>query len=89
MALAAEPDLLIMDEPTTALDVTTEATILDLIQELKEKFNTAILYITHNLGVVARICDRVGVMYLGKLVEGGRCMETLQNAQTSLHDSTA
>lgn len=69
MALAAEPDLLIMDEPTTALDVTTEATILDLIQELKEKFNTAILYITHNLGVVARICDRVGVMYLGKLVK--------------------
>ena len=71
MALACDPELLIMDEPTTGLDVTTEARILDLVQELKQKFNSAILYITHNLGVVAKIADRVGVIYAGELVEYG------------------
>lgn len=69
MALARDSDLLIMDEPTTALDVTTEAVILDLVTTLKEEHHIAILYITHDLGVVARICDRVGVMYMGRLVE--------------------
>jgi len=69
MALALEPDLLIMDEPTTALDVTTEAVVLDIINDLKARLNIAILYITHNLGVVAKICDRVGVLYAGRLVE--------------------
>ena len=58
-----------MDEPTTSLDVTTEAVVLDLIRELLEEFQTAVLYITHNLGVIARICHRVGVMYAGQLVE--------------------
>lgn len=69
MALLNNPALLIMDEPTTALDVTVEAAVLDLIAELRRDFDTAILFISHNLGVIARICDRVGVMYAGELVE--------------------
>ena len=69
MALLNNPSLLIMDEPTTALDVTVEAAVLDLIAELKERFNTATLYITHNLGVVARVSDRLAVMYAGEIVE--------------------
>ncbi|MDH4135660.1 MAG: ABC transporter ATP-binding protein [Anaerolineae bacterium] len=71
MALLNNPALLIMDEPTTALDVTVEAVVLDLIEDLKRDFDTAIVYITHNLGVVARVCDYVGVMYAGELVERG------------------
>ena len=71
MALSCDPGLLIMDEPTTGLDVTTEAHILDLVQELKQEFHAAILYITHNLGVIAKIADRVGVIYAGELVEHG------------------
>ncbi len=69
MALLNDPALLIMDEPTTALDVTVEAAVLDLIAELQTKFDTAIMYISHNLGVVARVSDRVGVMYAGTMVE--------------------
>jgi peptide/nickel transport system ATP-binding protein len=69
MALLANPDLLIMDEPTTGLDVTVEATVLDLVAELRRELETAIFYISHNLGVIARICDRVGVMYAGELIE--------------------
>ncbi len=69
MALLNNPSLLIMDEPTTALDVTVEAAVLDLIAELKERYNTATLYITHNLGVVARVSDRLAVMYAGEIVE--------------------
>lgn len=69
MALSTDPDLLIMDEPTTALDVTTEAVILDLINQLKEEFDSTIIYISHNLGVIARICDRAAVMYAGEVVE--------------------
>lgn len=71
IALTTNPVLLIMDEPTTALDVTTEAVILDLVRDLLPEFQTAVLYITHNLGVVARLCDRVGVMYAGELMEVG------------------
>ena len=71
MAFACNPELLIMDEPTTGLDVTTEAHILDLVAELKQKHGSAILYITHNLGVVARFCHRVLVMYAGEIVEEG------------------
>ena len=70
-ALVTSPQLLIMDEPTTALDVTTEAVILDLVHDLLQEYRTAVLYITHHLGVVRRICDRVGVMYAGELVEQG------------------
>lgn len=69
MALLNEPALLIMDEPTTALDVTVEAAVLDLIDELRHEFDAAILYISHNLGVIAQVCDRVGVMYVGTIVE--------------------
>jgi peptide/nickel transport system ATP-binding protein len=69
MAMLNNPTLLIMDEPTTALDVTVEATVLDLVAELKEKYRTATLYISHNLGVVARVSDRVAVMYAGEIVE--------------------
>jgi peptide/nickel transport system ATP-binding protein len=68
-ALLNNPALLIMDEPTTALDVTVEAAVLDLIAELRRDFDTAIMYITHNLGVVARVSTRVGVMYAGEMVE--------------------
>jgi peptide/nickel transport system ATP-binding protein len=71
MALACNPDLLIMDEPTTGLDVTTEAQILDLVEALKKRFSSAILYISHNLGVIARISDHVVVMYAGQVVERG------------------
>ncbi|MEM1331447.1 MAG: ABC transporter ATP-binding protein [Planctomycetota bacterium] len=69
MALACEPDVLIADEPTTALDVTIQAQILDLMGTLKEKLNTAIMLITHDLGVVAQVCDRVMVMYAGRVIE--------------------
>jgi peptide/nickel transport system ATP-binding protein len=69
MAMLNKPALLIMDEPTTALDVTVEAAVLDLVAELRREFDTAILFISHNLGVVARVCDRVGVMYAGEIVE--------------------
>jgi peptide/nickel transport system ATP-binding protein len=69
MALACNPEVLIADEPTTALDVTTQAQILDLMLELKEKLGTAIILITHDLGVVAETCERVIVMYAGRMVE--------------------
>ena len=69
MALMTNPSLLIMDEPTTALDVTTQAVVLDLVSELKREFDSAILYITHDLGVITKICDRVGVMYAGEFME--------------------
>lgn len=71
MALISAPQLLILDEPTTSLDVTTQAEILDLLKELIHHRETSVLYVTHNLGVVAQICDRVGVLYAGELVEEG------------------
>jgi peptide/nickel transport system ATP-binding protein len=71
MALAAEPSLLILDEPTTALDATVEAEVLDLIAALREEFDTSVLFISHNLAVIAKMCDRVGVLYAGELIEEG------------------
>jgi len=79
MALACEPDLLVADEPTTALDVTIQAQILDLIRDLNEEMNTAVLLITHNLGVVAEVCDRVAVMYAGRIVEYGDVHDIFNN----------
>lgn len=71
MSLACEPELLIADEPTTALDVTIQAQVLEMMNGLKEKLNTSMLMITHDLGVVAEICDRVAVMYAGEIIESG------------------
>ncbi|MGD2162097.1 MAG: ABC transporter ATP-binding protein [Anaerolineales bacterium] len=80
-ALLNNPALLIMDEPTTALDVTVEAAVLDLIAELRRDFDTAIMYITHNLGVVARVSTRVGVMYAGEMVERGTVEQIYESPQ--------
>ncbi len=79
MALACDPDLLIMDEPTTSLDVTMEATILDLMVDLKQRANTGILYVSHNLGAVARVADRVAVMYAGQTIEQAPVGELFKN----------
>ncbi len=79
MAMLNNPSLLIMDEPTTALDVTVEAAVLDLIAELKERYRTATLYITHNLGVVARVSDRLAVMYAGEIVELADTKDVFRN----------
>lgn len=79
IALACEPKLLIADEPTTALDVTIQAQILELMMELKEKLGMAIIMITHDLGVVASMCDRIAVMYAGKVVEYGTTEDIFYN----------
>ncbi len=71
MALATNPDLLVLDEPTTGLDSTVEAEVLDLVAQLRTQFNASILFISHNLGIVARLCERVGVLYAGRLIEEG------------------
>ena len=72
MALSCDPELLIADEPTTALDVTIQAQIVELLKELKDKLGMAIIFITHDLGVVSDICDKIIVMYAGKIVEEGK-----------------
>lgn len=72
MALSCQPRLLVADEPTTALDVTTQAQILALLRDIQRQLNMTILYITHDMGVIAQLCDEVCVMYLGKVVERAR-----------------
>jgi peptide/nickel transport system ATP-binding protein len=79
MALMSEPSLLIMDEPTTGLDVTVEAAVLDLVRDLRRKHNSALVFISHNLGTVVRVCDRIGVMYAGELVEEGAITTVFRN----------
>lgn len=81
MALSCNPKLLIADEPTTALDVTIQAQILELMRDLKQKLNTAIILITHDLGVVAGLCNRVQVMYAGKIVERGNLEDIYYKAK--------
>mgnify|MGYP000945253540 CR=1 FL=1 len=81
MGLSCNPKLLIADEPTTALDVTIQAQILELLQKLSAEMGTAVLIITHNLGVIARYTDRANVMYAGKIVEGGSTRELFANPQ--------
>ncbi|MBB3237264.1 ABC transporter ATP-binding protein [Phyllobacterium endophyticum] len=71
MALLARPSLLLLDEPTTGLDVTVEAAVIDLIGELRSRYSTSLLFISHNLGLIAETCDRVGIMYSGEMVEEG------------------
>ena len=75
MALATDPDLLVLDEPTTGLDATVEAEVLDLVEQLRDRFSAAILFVSHNLGIVARMCERVGVLYAGQLIEQGPARE--------------
>lgn len=79
MALSTKPRLLIADEPTTALDVTIQAQVIDLMKDLVAEFHMAILFITHDLGVIAQTVDKVAVMYLGKLIETGTVREVLRN----------
>ena len=79
MALAKDPALLILDEPTTGLDATVEAEVLDLVTQLQAELDTAVLFISHNLGVISKMCDRVGVLYAGRLVEEGPVETVLQD----------
>ncbi|MUV56206.1 ABC transporter ATP-binding protein [Halogeometricum sp. CBA1124] len=81
MALACEPELIIADEPTTALDVTVESQILDLVSDLQDRYDTSFIWVTHDMGVVAEICDRVNVMYLGEIVEQSAVSDLFKNPQ--------
>ncbi|WIV11894.1 ABC transporter ATP-binding protein [Proteiniborus sp. MB09-C3] len=81
IALACNPKLLIADEPTTALDVTIQAQIMELMQDLQNKLNTSIILITHDLGVVAKVADRIAVMYAGVIIESGTANEIFHNPQ--------
>ncbi len=85
MALSCDPELLIADEPTTALDVTVQAQILDLMRDLQSEFNSALIIITHDLGVVAELADDILVMYGGKCVEYGSATEIFESAGAPVH----
>ena len=89
MALACDPKVLIADEPTTALDVTIQAGILDLMRDVRERLGTAIILITHNLGVVADIADRVLVMYAGRKAEEAPVRRPVRAAAAPVHDRPA
>lgn len=81
MALACNPELLIADEPTTALDVTIQAQVLEMMKNLREKYNTSMLMITHDLGIVAEICDEVSVIYAGRVIEHGTLADIFKNTR--------
>lgn len=81
MALGCQPNLIIADEPTTALDVTVEGQILELVNELQEEYGTSFIWVTHDMGVIAEICDRVNVMYLGQIVEQGHVNDIFYNTE--------
>ena len=85
MALASDPKLLVLDEPTTGLDATVEASVLDLVRTLQAETNAAVLLIAHNLGVIRTLCDRVGVMYAGKIVEEGDAATVFEQPPASVH----
>ena len=87
MALSCHPSVLFADEPTTALDVTTEAQILDLMRDLQAQFGMTIVFITHNLGVVAQMCDYVAVMYLGRIVEQAPIDDHLLQPEAPLYQA--
>ena len=81
MALACNPELLIADEPTTALDVTIQAQVLEMMRGLRDKYQTSMLMITHDLGIVAEICDEVSIMYAGHIVEHGNLVDVFENTR--------
>ena len=89
MALACEPDILIADEPTTALDVTIQAQILELMKDLQKKMGMAIIMITHDLGVIADMCDEIIVMYAGRVCERGTVDEIFYNPASRVHQGPA
>ena len=89
MALSCDPTFLIADEPTTALDVTIQATILELIESMIDRFGMSLIFITHNLGVVAHACDTIGVMYASHIVELASTEEIFKNPQHPLYDRVA
>jgi len=81
MAFLSNPSLMLLDEPTTALDVNVEATVIDLIANLRKKYNTTLIYISHNLGLIVKVCDRVGVMYSGEMAEEGTISEVFKDTK--------
>lgn len=85
IALACSPELLIADEPTTALDVTIQAQVLELMRNLKKEYNTSLVLITHDLGVVAKICDKVAVVYAGEIIESGTLKDIYTDKLPSLY----